>query len=350
MGNRISFDEISKQLRSIYGVMLCYIQDEIQNDAPYLIRYGQFESVIGNLCKKTTNSFIRLKSLHCTQDVILHHCQSETCDLGGKMYGLALAQVQQGLTVLVCDFGSPTSGVYTICLKKAEEKIGCQQAVPITFATSFAEEQTNRYAIQLNVHRAICAAKSSVVLTCLRLLLVPDDLLGIHLTRFCGVVGLAQLYHAQQMTLDMPAGYESHELGVGKPAIYKQVIETDTSLDGILDHVNGLVCLLHQVFVDTLLYRLILVVFGKASLPLFGSKSLHLLLVLAFLTVKREIEKKLANPIGKHHRETLVAKDALLVNMRPDSANEFSLHASLGGIGIINNQTNGLVLRSCCAA
>ena len=52
----------------------------------------------------------------------------------------------------------------------------------------------------------------------------------------------------------MPAGYESHELGVGKPAIYKQVIETDTSLDGILDPVNGLVCLLHQVFVDTLLY------------------------------------------------------------------------------------------------
>ena len=117
MGNRISFDEISKQLRSIYGVMLCYIQDEIQNDAPYLVRYGQFESVIGNLCKKTTNSFIRLKSLHRTQDVILHHCQGETCDLGGKMYGLALAQVQQGLTVLVCDFGSPTSGVYTICLK-----------------------------------------------------------------------------------------------------------------------------------------------------------------------------------------------------------------------------------------
>ena len=203
MGNRISFDEISKQLRSIYGVILCYIQDEIQNDAPYLIRYGQFESVIGNLCKKTTNSFIRLKSLHRTQDVILHHCQGETCDLGGKMYGLALAQVQQGLTLLVCDFGSPTSGVYTICLKKAEGKIGCQQAVPITFATSFAEEQTNRYAIQLNVHRAICAAKSSVMLTCLRLLLVPDDLLGIHLTRFCGVVGLAQLYHAQQMTLDI---------------------------------------------------------------------------------------------------------------------------------------------------
>ena len=74
MDTRISFDEISKQLRSIYGVMLCYIQDEIQNDALYLVRYGQFESVIGNLCKETTDGFIRFKSLHCTQDVILHHC------------------------------------------------------------------------------------------------------------------------------------------------------------------------------------------------------------------------------------------------------------------------------------
>ena len=70
MGNRISFDEISKQLRSIYGVMLCYIQDEIQNDAPYLVRYGQFESVIGELSKEAADGFIRFKSLHRAQDVI----------------------------------------------------------------------------------------------------------------------------------------------------------------------------------------------------------------------------------------------------------------------------------------
>ena len=67
MGNRITFDKISQQLCSIYRVTLCSFQNEAQNDSPYLVRYEQLESVIGNLCKETTDGFIRFKSLHCTQ-------------------------------------------------------------------------------------------------------------------------------------------------------------------------------------------------------------------------------------------------------------------------------------------
>ena len=99
MGNRITFDKISQQLCSIYRVTLCSFQNEVQNDSPYLVRYGQLESVIGILCKETTDGFIRFKSLHCTQDVILHHCQSEASNLSGKMYRLAFAKVQQGLII-----------------------------------------------------------------------------------------------------------------------------------------------------------------------------------------------------------------------------------------------------------
>ena len=111
MGNRITFDEISQKLCSIYRVTLCCFQNEIQNDSPYLVRYGQLESVIGNLRKEAADGFIRFKSLHCTQDVILHHCQSEASNLSGTMYRLAFAKVQQGLTILVCNFGSPSSGI-----------------------------------------------------------------------------------------------------------------------------------------------------------------------------------------------------------------------------------------------
>ena len=182
MGNRISFDEISKQLCSIYGVMLCYIQDEIQNDAPYLVRYGQFESVIGNLCKETTDGFIRFKSLHCTQDVILHHCQSEASNLSGKMYRLAFTKVQQGLAILVCNFGSPSSGVNTIRFREAKRKVCGQQPIPVSLASSFAKEQTDWHTIQLNVDCTIGTAKYFVVFACLFLLQVLDDLLGIHLT------------------------------------------------------------------------------------------------------------------------------------------------------------------------
>lgn len=70
----------------------------------------------------------------------------------------------------------------------------------------------------------------------------------------------------------------THKHSARKPAIYEQVIKANISLDGILDHIYGLVCLLHQVFVHTLLYRLSLVVLGIASLALLIGKSLNLYL------------------------------------------------------------------------
>lgn len=345
MGNRIFFDKISKQLRSIYGVTLRYVQDNLQDDNPYLVRNRQFERVVGDISKKTTNGFIRFKSLHRTQDVILHHGQGETCDLSGKMYRLALAQVQQGLAILVCNFSCPASGIKTVCFEEAKGVVGCKQTIPVALTSTLAEEQAHRYTIQLNVHHTIGAAKRSVVLTAFQLLLVLDDLLGIHLSILRSIVGLAQFYNAQQVTLDMSACNEAHELCVCKPAIYEQVIKTDTSLDGVLDHVYGLVRFLHQVFIHALLYRLALVVFGEASLPLLGSESLDLLLVLAFLSMKREVKKQLADSIGKHQGKALVTKNALLMNMGPDSSDEFRFHACLGSISIINNQTNRFVLR-----
>lgn len=142
----------------------------------------------------------------------------------------------------------------------------------------------------------------------------------------------------------------THKYSVRKPVIYEHVIKANISLDGILDHIYGLVCLLHQVFVHTLLYRLSLVVLGIASLTLLISKSLNLLLVFPLLTMKREIEKELANSIGQHHGQTLITKDALLMNMRPNSSYEFSLHTCLRRISIINNQTNRLVMMNSCAA
>ena len=91
-------------------------------------------------------------------------------------------------------------------------------------------------------------------------------------------------------------------------------------------------------------------VLGIASIALLSSKSLNLLLVLSLLTMKREIEKELANAIGQHHGQTLITKDALLMNMRPDSSYEFGRHTSLRCISIINNQTNRLVMMNSCAA
>ena len=274
MGNRITFDEISQQLCSIYRVALCNFQNEVQNDSPYLVRYGQLESVIGNFCKEATDGFIRFKSFHRTQDVILHHSQGKAGYLSGKMHRLTFAKVQQGLAILVCNFSSPTFGINSIRFKEAKRKVCSQQPIPVSLTSSFAKEQTDWHAIQLNVHCTIGTAKRFVVPACLLLVQVLDDLLGVHITMLRCIVGFAQFDHAQQVAFDMSAGNETHKLSVCKPAIYEQVVEADTSLDGILDHIYGLVCLLHQVFVHTLLYRLSLVVLGIASLTLLISLSL----------------------------------------------------------------------------
>ena len=100
MGNRIIIDEICQQLRCIYRVALRNLQNEVQNDSPYFVRNGQFESVTGDLCKEAADGFIRFKSLHRAQDVILHHYQGEAGYLSGKMHRLTFTKVQQGLTVL----------------------------------------------------------------------------------------------------------------------------------------------------------------------------------------------------------------------------------------------------------
>ena len=42
MGNRIIFDEIRQQLSSIYRVAIRSLQNEVQNDSPYLVRNRQF--------------------------------------------------------------------------------------------------------------------------------------------------------------------------------------------------------------------------------------------------------------------------------------------------------------------
>lgn len=135
------------------------------------------------------------------KDVILHHCQSEAGNLSGKMYRLAFAKVQQGLAILVCNFGSPSSGINTIRFKEAKRKVCGQQPIPVSLASSFAKEQTDWHAIQFDVHCTIGTAKHFVVFACL--LQVLDDLLGIHLTMFRCIVGFAQFNHAQQVTLDM---------------------------------------------------------------------------------------------------------------------------------------------------
>ena len=69
---RIIIDKSTEKLTGIGRDQLCYFQYDIQYKFPYLVRNGQLERCIGNLCKERTNSFVRFKSLYGTEYVVLH--------------------------------------------------------------------------------------------------------------------------------------------------------------------------------------------------------------------------------------------------------------------------------------
>ena len=66
--------------------------------------------------------------------------------------------------------------------------------------------------------------------------------------------------------------------------------------------------------------------------------------------MKREIEKQLAHPIAQKQCKTFVAKDRLVLKVREYLADKLTLTSALRSISVIDNQADGLVMLSLCAA
>jgi len=181
------------------------------------------------------------------------------------------------------------------------------------------------------------------------LLQALDDLAGIQVTPFGMVLGLAKLDHAQQMALDVTACNESYEVRICKPAVNEQIVETDTPLDGILHHFDGLVGLLHGVLPDALLDSLSTMVLCETSLPFLVRQTLFPVWLPPFLAMKREVEHQLAKTVSIKQSQTLVAKDGLMLNMGEHLADELTLTSTLGSIRVIDNQTDRPVILSLAA-
>ena len=71
MGNRIIIDEICQQLRCIYRIALRNLQNEVQNESPYFVRNGQFESVIVDLRKEALETEAYLLGFRKTRELLL---------------------------------------------------------------------------------------------------------------------------------------------------------------------------------------------------------------------------------------------------------------------------------------
>ena len=346
---RIDINNRRKQFAGIGRDDLCDFQYGVKYQFPYPVRYRQLESTCSGFAEEFSDGLVCLKPFYRAKYIVLHHRQRKAGNLSGEVYALALSKIQQYLHVAISHFSRPTSGIRPVCLEEAERKIRGKQSVPLTIPATLREEQTDCGSCKLHINSAVSALQRPVVLDESFLLQAFDDLAGIQVAPLGMVLGLAKLDHAKQVALDMTACNESNEVCIGKPAVNKQIVETDTALDGILHHLDGLVGLLHRVLPDALLDSLSTMVLSETGLPLLVRQSLLSVWLSSFLTMKREVEHQLVQTVGIKKSQALVAKDGLVLNMGEYLADELTLTSALGGIRVIDNQTDRPVILSLAA-
>ena len=347
---RIGINNRRKQFTGIGRDHLCDFQDGVQYQFPDPVRGGQLESTSCGLTEKCSDGLVGLKPFHCAKYVVLHHGQREAGNLCRELYALTSAEVKQLLTIVISHLGSPAGSVRPVCFEKTERKIRCEQSIPMPIPASLREEQAHGGTCKLHVDGAVGALQGPIVLGESLLLELFDDLVGRQVAPLGVVLGLAQLDHAYQMTLDVSAGNQANEVCTGKPTVNEQIVESDAALDGVLHHLDGLVNLRHRILLDAFLDSLSAMVLAISGFALFVRQSLLLVWLTAFFTMKREIEEQLAHAIAQKQRQTFVAKDGLVLKVRENLADELTLTSALRSVSVIDNQADRLVMFSLCAA
>ena len=233
---RIDINNRGKQLAGIGRDDLCDFQYSVKSQFPYPVRDRQLESIRCDLTEECPKSLVCLKPLYRTKYVVLHHGQRKAGNLCREMHTLAPAEVEQLLAIVVGHLGSPPHRVGTVCLEETEREVCGEKPVPLSFSATLREEQTHCGSRKLHVNSAVRAFQGSVMLDLSFLMKVLDNLIGLQVTPLSVVLGLAQFDHTNQMALGVAAGNQTDEVCTGKPAVNEQIVEADTTLDGILHH------------------------------------------------------------------------------------------------------------------
>ena len=347
---RIGINNRRKQFSGISRNHLCNFLDGVQYQFPYPVRDGQLESTSCDLTEDCSDGLVGLKTFHRAKYVVLHHGQREAGNLRREMYTLTSAEVEQLLLVVICHLGSPADSVRPVCCEKTEREVRGEQSIPLSLSATLREEQAHGGTCKLYIDGAVGALQCPIVLGEAQLLELHYNLVGCQVAPLGVVFGLSQFDHSNQMTLDVSAGYQTNEVCTGKPAVNEQIVESDTTLDGVLHHFDGLVNLRHRVLLDTFLDALSCIVGSETLTALLVRRSLLLVRLAALLAMKQEIGEQLAHAIAQKQRQTFVAEDALMPDMGEYLADKFTLATTLWSVSVIDNQVDRLVMLSLCTA
>ena len=333
-----------KKFAGICRDQFCNGKNGVQYKFPYLIRDRKLQCFCGDFSEDTSDGFIRLEPLHRAQYIVLHHRKCETGNLCGKVNRLTFAKIEQALHIVIGDLGGPSHGVSPVSFKETEILIRCEKPVSLSLTATLTEEKSDGRTSEFGVNGAISASEGGVVLTKFLHLKFSDNLFGGKIPVFGLVSGLADFDHTEKVTFDMTAGNQPNEIGVCEPTVHEKIVEADAFADGIFDHLYSLVCFLHQVFVDSFLDSLLVMVFTETGISLRLRKSLLLIWLLTFLTMEGKVKHKLAYTVRKQQGKALEAKYALVAHMGVYTADELTLLPCLRSIRVIDNQAYRLVV------
>lgn len=335
---RIFLNNGREQLLGVRRDDLRDFKDNFLDKFPYPVHNGHLESTANGVVEESANGFVGFKALHCRENVVLYHRQRKASYLRGEVARLAFAHVQQGLAIVVGNFDGPSHRVRPVGVEELEREVGGKQAVPTALATALAEEQLDGRASVLYVDSTVGAPEHLIVLAGTLLLESFDDLRSVQPAE-PGLIGcIAQFDQAQEMARDVTTGNQTDELGTGEPAVHQQVIEAVALEDGHLYHFDSLVSLLHEVLLAALLDSLATVVVAHPGVPLLFRQPLLLAGILTLLTMEGKVDERLADAVGIQQREALETEDALVYDMRVDTADELRLLAALWCVCIIQYQ------------
>ena len=120
---RIGINNRRKQFADIGRDHLCDFQNGVQYKFPYPVRSGHLKSVASGLTEKYSDGLVSLKPLHRAKYVVLHHRQREAGNLCGEVYALTSAEVEQLLTVVICNLDGPAGSVRPVCLQETQREV-----------------------------------------------------------------------------------------------------------------------------------------------------------------------------------------------------------------------------------
>ena len=314
--------------------------NRLHDNFPYSLCNGEFKGVFLHIPEQPSDGLIVIEPLDNGEDVILQGHDGSMCDLLREVPGLALSHSEQSLALLENHLQGPSLGVNPVGFEEVKPGVRGDDPAPCAVLGAPYEEHPAADAGEGDVRRDVPAPQLPAVLLRPFLVKVLDE--GgcrevLPSKTVLGLSFLADLDAPEIMAFDVAGVDETYDFLAGEPAVGKQVLEADATLDGGPHHVHRKRDLVLVVLGEALANGIVLVALRCVS----GVKLLlrhPVVLLAAFLPNEGEVKQHLGNAVRDAEEESLETEDAPVLEMGMDTPDTLHPLAGLGEVGVVNHQ------------